>query len=88
MSESVVTKKDTDKLSAAFTTCYEGLVDQDDKDALMGAFRVSQDIIGRYAQQAVASEVEAGLLRGKNVQMKLALSNVVRAVKSFKEASA
>ncbi len=87
MSDTNVRKEDTQKLSNAFMALHNELVDDSDKELLMVAFNLSNEIINKYALQAVASQTESRLLNAKQVQMKLAMSDVSRAVKKFKEVS-
>ncbi len=88
MSDTNVRKEDTQKLSNAFMALYNELVDDSDKELLMVAFNLSNEIINKYALQAVASQTESRLLNAKQVQMKLAMSEISRAVKKFKEVGA
>ncbi len=87
MSDTNVSKEDTRKLSNAFMALHNELVDDSDKELLMVAFNLSNEIINKYALQAVASQTESRLLNAKQVQMKLAMSEISRAVKKFKEVS-
>ncbi len=87
MSDTNVSKEDTQKLSNAFMALHNELVDDSDKELLMVAFKLSNEIINKYALQAVASQTESRLLNAKQVQMKLAMSEISRAVKKFKEVS-
>ncbi len=88
MSDTNVSKEDTQKLSNAFMALHNELVDDSDKELLMVAFNLSNEIINKYALQAVASQTESRLLNAKQVQMKLAMSEISRAVKKFKEVGA
>ncbi len=87
MSDTIVRKEDTQKLEDAFIALHNELVDDSDKELLMVAFNLSNEMINRYAQMAVAATTESRLLNAKQVQMKLAMSEISRAVKKFKEVS-
>ncbi len=88
MSDTNVSKEDTQKLSNAFMALHKELVDDSDKELLMVAFNLSNEIINKYALQAVASQTESRFLNAKQVQMKVAMSGISRAVKKFKEVGA
>ena len=79
-----VRKEDTEELAIGCKVCYD-LLDSEQKESFMNAFNIAKGLINRYAQEAVAAKVEAELLKGKLVQVKLATSDIVRAIKKFKD---